>query len=63
LHFFIEAGLRGWQFGGVPRKLRVEYAGAIYHVINCGDRREEIFRDDLDRRCFLVVYQFEIGNL
>ena len=24
----------------MPRKLRVEYAGAIYHVMNRGDRRE-----------------------
>ena len=37
----------------VPRKLRVEYFGAIYHVMNRGDRREPIFQDDLDRRRFL----------
>jgi REP element-mobilizing transposase RayT len=37
----------------VPRKLRIEYPGAIYHVINRGDRREDIFRDDEDRLCFL----------
>jgi len=37
----------------VPRKLRLEYAGAIYHVINRGDGREDIFRDDQDRQCFL----------
>jgi len=37
----------------VPRKLRMEYAGAIYHVINRGDRREDIFRDQEDRQCFL----------
>ena len=24
----------------MARKLRVEYAGAIYHVMNRGDRRE-----------------------
>jgi putative transposase len=35
------------------RKLRVEYSGAIYHVMNRGDRREPIFRDDADRQCFL----------
>ena len=27
--------------------------GAIYHVINRGDHREDIFRDDEDRKCFL----------
>ena len=37
----------------MPRKLRMEYPGAIYHVINRGDRREDIFRDDADRTRFL----------
>jgi len=37
----------------VARKLRVEYPGAIYHVLNRGDRREPIFRDDEDRKQFL----------
>jgi putative transposase len=37
----------------MARKLRVEYAGAIYHVINRGDRREPIVRDDQDRLRFL----------
>jgi hypothetical protein len=32
----------------MPRRLRLEYPGAIYHVLNRGDRREPIFRDDLD---------------
>src|SRR5215472_9367760 len=35
------------------RKLRVEYPGAIYHVMNRGDHREPIFRDDHDRKLFL----------
>ena len=35
------------------RKLRVEYPGAIYHVMNRGDRREAIFEDDVDRERFL----------
>jgi REP element-mobilizing transposase RayT len=37
----------------MARKLRVEFPGAIYHVMNRGDRREEIFRDDQDRARFL----------
>ena len=37
----------------MPRKLRVEYEGAIYHVMNRGDRREPIFLDDGDRKKFL----------
>jgi REP element-mobilizing transposase RayT len=31
----------------------VQYAGAIYHVMNRGDRREPIFNDDEDRQRFL----------
>ncbi len=37
----------------MPRKLRMEYPGAIYHVMNRGDHREEIFRDDEDRKRIL----------
>jgi REP element-mobilizing transposase RayT len=37
----------------MPRKLRVQYPGAIYHVMNRGDRREAIFEDDQDRHRFL----------
>ena len=32
----------------MPRKLRIEYEGAIDHVMNRGDRREPIFIDDAD---------------
>ena len=35
------------------RKKRVEYPGAIYHVMDRGDRREDIFYDDVDRQDFL----------
>jgi REP element-mobilizing transposase RayT len=37
----------------MARKLRVQFPGAIYHVMNRGDRREPIFDDDDDRRRFL----------
>lgn len=37
----------------MPRKLRVQYEEAIYHVMNRGDRREPIFVDDDDRVLFL----------
>ena len=37
----------------MPRKLRLEYEGAIYHVMSRGDRREPIFKDDADRKRFL----------
>jgi putative transposase len=35
------------------RKPRIEYAGATYHVMCRGNRREKIFQDDEDRRVFL----------
>ena len=37
----------------MARKLRLQYPGAIYHVMNRGDRREPIFKDDTDRQRFL----------
>ena len=37
----------------MSRKLRIEYPGAMYHVMNRGDQREDIFRDDQDRQKFL----------
>jgi hypothetical protein len=30
----------------MARKARVEFAGAIYHVLDRGDRREAVFRGD-----------------
>ncbi|MSU59336.1 MAG: hypothetical protein EXS35_14395 [Pedosphaera sp.] len=39
----------------MARKLRLEYPGAIYHVMNRGDRREDIFRDDKDRELFVAT--------
>ena len=38
---------------GMARQLRIQYPGAIYHVMNCGDRREDIFQDDKDREFFM----------
>ena len=37
----------------MARLLRIQYAGAIYHVMSRGDRREDIFLDEEDRRGFL----------
>jgi REP element-mobilizing transposase RayT len=36
----------------MARGIRVEYAGAFYHVMARGNRRERIFLDDGDRRFF-----------
>ena len=46
----------GFGYGShVPRKLRIQYSGAMYHVMNRGDQREAIFRDDGDRETFLAT--------
>lgn len=37
----------------MARPLRIQYEGALYHVLNRGDRREAIFLDDADRKGFL----------
>jgi len=37
----------------MARRLRVEYPGAVYHVMNRGDRREPIARTEQDREMFL----------
>ena len=37
----------------MPRQLRVQYPGAMYHVMSRGNRSEAIFLDDVDRQDFL----------
>ena len=33
----------------LPRKPRIEFSRAVYHVMSRGDHGESIFRDDQDR--------------
>jgi len=47
----------------MSRPLRIEFPNALYHVTARGDRREDIFEDDEDRKLFLetlgeVIDQF-----
>jgi putative transposase len=37
----------------MARKLRIEYPGAVYHVMARGNIRQKIFKNDKDRDCFL----------
>jgi hypothetical protein len=37
----------------MPRQLRLQYPGAMYHVMSRGNRREKIFLDDVDRQDFI----------
>jgi REP element-mobilizing transposase RayT len=37
----------------MARPIRIEYPGAVYHVICRGNNRQAIYRDDDDRRRYL----------
>jgi REP-associated tyrosine transposase len=39
----------------MPRPLRIQAAGATYHITARGNRKGAIFRDDLDRSTFLGI--------
>ena len=39
----------------MARPLRLEFAGALYHVTSRGDRREDIYDSDADRELFLSI--------
>ena len=39
----------------MARPLRIEFKDALYHVTSRGDKRADIFEDDVDREGFLVV--------
>ena len=46
----------------MPRQLRIEYPGAIYHVMNRGNQRNDIFRDVRDREMFLEAFEEACGK-
>jgi REP element-mobilizing transposase RayT/AraC-like DNA-binding protein len=39
----------------MARPLRIEFAGALYHVTSRGDGQEDIYLDDIDRRNFIDI--------
>jgi len=39
----------------MARPLRIEYAGALYHITSRGNERKSIFKDDTDRELFLNI--------
>ena len=41
----------------MTRPLRIELAGGLYHVTSRGDRREDIYLDDEDRRLWLEIFR------
>ena len=47
----------------MARPLRIEYAGALYHVTSRGDHREDIYHDDdEDRLAWLDVFPQVCGR-
>jgi len=41
----------------MARPLRIEYAGAVYHVTSRGNEKKPVFKDDHDRESFLNALQ------
>lgn len=39
----------------MARPLRIQYPGAVYHVTCRGNARQDIFKDDADRKRFLQI--------
>ena len=46
----------------MSRPLRLEFAGALYHVTARWNAREAIFRDDEDRALFLDLAGREVAQ-
>src|SRR6266567_6545924 len=42
-----------WMFCAMARPLRIQYPGAVYHVMARGNHGQEIFQDERDRECFV----------
>ena len=40
----------------MARQVRIQFQGAVYHVMGRGDRRENIIGDDKDRRMFIETF-------
>jgi hypothetical protein len=53
-----------WDFGNVctmPRQLRLEYPGAMYHLMSRGDRREDICETTLSVK--QIAERLHLGKL
>jgi hypothetical protein len=46
----------------MARPLRIEYAGAVYHVMARGDHGQAVYVDDLDRRLWLRTLADAVGK-
>ena len=50
------------QTGRMARPLRLQFAGALYHVTARGNASADIFLDDEDRRLFLELLGADIRS-
>jgi putative transposase len=46
----------------VARQARIEYPGALYHVICRGIERRDLLRDDVDRERYLALLEKSVGR-
>ena len=46
----------------MARQARIEYPGALYHVISRGIERRDLFRDDEDRKRYLGLLEKAVGR-
>ena len=46
----------------MARPIRLQFAGAVYHVIGRGNARQPIVIDDYDRECFFSVLSSAISR-
>jgi len=40
----------------MARDLRIDYPGAVHHVMSRGNERQSIFRDEKDKEFFLSLF-------
>jgi putative transposase len=52
-HLGLTRGRSVGHSAGMARKLRLQYPGAIYHLMSRGDHREPVFLEEADRALFL----------
>jgi putative transposase len=46
----------------MSRPLRLEFPDALYHITSRGDRREDIYEDDVDRIEHLKIFSSVIDQ-
>ena len=58
----LDLGRLSGHAGTMPRAMRVEYPGAIYHVMDRGDRREDILIIGIAKGAKSVLHRWGGGQ-